>query len=165
MVVLSFTNKYNEKIWALQISQNEFGEIDIVNAKGNICISDIKPYDWCFYTNDSMYNIELEEEDNSLNIFGKKAILDDLIEVNKLKTEDQTIWDSEDEYWIDDHINYFIEQAKRIAEKYGINIDDNPRHFIEDYDFEYPTDSIVLDRMGWDICNKTEKHLRKLLEY
>lgn len=165
MVVLNFTNKYNEKIWALQILQNESGEIDIVNTKGNICISDIKPYDWCFYTNDSMYNIELEEEDNSLNIFGKKTILDDLIRINKLKAEDQTIWDSEDEYWIDDNIDYFIEQAKRIAEKYGINIDDNPRHFIEDPDFEYPTDSIVLDRMGWDICNKTEKHLRKLLEY
>ena len=79
--------------------------------------------------------------------------------------EDITIWDSEDEDWIDTHTDYFIERAKRIAEKYGIRIDDNPRHFIEDPDWEYTTDSTVLDRMGWDICNKTEKHLRKLLEY
>lgn len=165
MVVLNFTNKYNEKIWALQILTNESGEIDIVNSKGNIYIGDIKGYDWCFYSNDKMYNIRLEEEDNSLNIFGKKTILDDLIKINKLKVEDQTIWDSENEDWINDNVDYFIGQAKRIAEKYGINIDDNPRHFMEDPDWESETDSIVLDRMGWDICSKTEKHLRKLLEY
>ena len=165
MVVISFTNKYNEKIWALQILTNASGEIDIMNTKGNICISDKIAYDWCFYTNDSLYNIKLEEEDNSLNIFGKETILNDLIEINKLKAEETTVWDSENENWIDENVDYFIGQAKRIAEKYGINIDDNPRHFIEDHDWEYATDSIVLDRMGWDICNKTEKHLRKLLEY
>lgn len=165
MVVLNFTNKYNEKIWALQILTNEFGEINIVNSKGNICISDLKAYDWCFYSNDGMYNIQLEEEDNSLNIFGKKTILNDLIEINKLKAEDQTIWNSEDEDWINDNVDYLIDHAKRIAEKYGIDIDDNPRHFIENPEWEYTTDTVVLNRMGWDICNKTEKHLKKLLEY
>lgn len=165
MVVLNFTNKYDERIWGLQILTNENGEIDIVNSRGNICISDIRPYDWCFYTNDGMYNIKLEKEENSLNIFGKKTILDDLIKINKLMAEDTTIWDSEDEDWIDDHTDYFVEQGKRIAEKYGIEINDNPRHFIEDPDWEYITDATVLDRMGWDICNKVDKSLREQLEY
>ena len=110
-MILSIEDYNEEPLGALMINpNNNTGNIEIINTKGNISIADID-FDDIFNSNDTKLRISLDD----INNYEEKAekIVDDIVSVRKGEMYDEEILDIfVKDFYVDE-----IEEIKNIVDK------------------------------------------------